>query len=190
MWILYQFSRTRQAQRGLTLLEAMMVLPVIGVLLGLGLPEMSRFLQRQRLESTHSELRAALAYARGEAIRRSAQVTLCRRAAASGPAQCATGGRDWSAGWMVFVDRSAQSGSPDPVVGEILRVHESVEPQIKVSFTAPRGASLTYDGQGWPDRNFVGGSFKFCAKSYPDLGKRLISSRLGRLRSEPLDCPK
>lgn len=188
MWIVYQASQNRQAQRGVTLLELLIALVVLGLLAGLGLPGMGHFLARQRIASAHSELHAALNFARGEAVRRSAQVSLCRRESGAGPAKCASTGRDWSEGWIVFVDRGAETGSRDPVVGEILLVHEGIHPQVDISFTAPRGATLTYDGMGWPDRNFVGGSFRFCTKADPNLGKRLVASRLGRLRSEPFSC--
>ncbi len=175
-------------QTGVTLLELLATIAVLVILAGVGLPEMSRFLHRQRIASAHSELQAALAYARGEAVRRMAQVSLCRRAAGKGEPRCADGGRDWSEGWIVFVDRSAQTRSRDPVMGEILQVHRGFAKDATLTFTAPRGTSLTYDGEGWPDRNFVGGSFRFCSKADPSLGKRLVASRLGRLRSEPLNC--
>ncbi|MBI3148880.1 MAG: GspH/FimT family pseudopilin [Betaproteobacteria bacterium] len=188
MWILYQIRPGSQAQRGFTLLELLIALAVLVVLAGLGLPELGRLLHRQRIASAHAELQAALGYARGEAVRRAAQVSLCRRAAGSGPAACASGGRDWSHGWIVFVDRGAETGARDPVLGEILLVHEGFATHATLTFTAPRGASLTYDDQGWPDRNFVGGAFKFCSKADASLGKRLVASRLGRLRTEPLNC--
>lgn len=188
MSILYHNCRRLQTQSGFTLLELLSAIAVLAVLAGIGLPEMGRFLNRQRIASAHSELQASLALARGEAIRRMAQVSLCRRAAGDGPPSCALGGRDWSQGWIVFVDRSAETRDRDPVLGDILQVHSGFAKDATLTFTAPRGASLTYDGEGWPDRNFVGGSFRFCSKADPSLGKRLVASRLGRLRSEPLNC--
>lgn len=188
MCILYQFKQASQAPRGFTLLEMLIAMTLLVVLSGLGVPQLSRLIDRQRITSAQAELRASLDLARGEAIRRAAQVSVCRRAADSRPPACASGGRDWNAGWIVFVDRSFETGSRDPVLGEILQIHEPMPTQLTISFSAPRGASLTYDGQGWPDRNFVGGSFRFCSKNLPTEGRRLVTSRLGRIRSEKLRC--
>jgi len=185
---LYHKNRRLHSRPGFTLLELLICLAVLVVISGFGLPEMGRLLNRQRIASAHSELQASLSFARGEAIRRSAQVTICRRSAGTGSPACASSGHDWSSGWIVFADRSAEAGARDPVLGDVLEVHSGVAQYTTLTFTAPRGASLTYDAHGWPDRNFVGGSFRFCSRSDPSLGKRLVASRLGRLRSEPFDC--
>ncbi len=188
MAILYPIFGFRQAQLGVTLLELMVGVTVVAILAGVGLPGMGQFLDRQRIDSAQVDLRAALALARTEAVRRAAQVSVCRRASGSLPVRCAEGGRDWSEGWIVFVDRSSEAASADPVMGEVLLVHEGFAKHASLTFTAPRGSSLTFDGEGWPDRNFVGGSFRFCSKNDPHLGRRLVASRLGRLRSEPFNC--
>jgi type IV fimbrial biogenesis protein FimT len=78
-----------RTERGFTLVEAMVVVAILAVVVGIGAPEFSRFIADQRLRATATDLVASLLVARSEAIKRNADVTLAR--SASG----------WPAGWTV-----------------------------------------------------------------------------------------
>ncbi|HEY1147675.1 MAG TPA: GspH/FimT family pseudopilin [Pseudoduganella sp.] len=64
------------AQRGFTLVEAMVVLSIIVILAGVGIPAMQDFLSSQRVKSAASELFSDILQARSEAIKRNTDVTL------------------------------------------------------------------------------------------------------------------
>jgi len=76
------------AQRGFTLVEAMVVLAIIVVLAGVGIPAMQDFVASQRVKSAASELFSDILQARSEAIKRNTDVTL---------APVGT----WNAGWTI-----------------------------------------------------------------------------------------
>ena len=80
---------TAGAQRGLTLIELMVVLSLLGLLATLAAPSMARLIATQRIKATASDLHLALIKARAEALKRNAAVTL----------QPAAGG--WAAGWTL-----------------------------------------------------------------------------------------
>lgn len=96
--------RTRNA--GFTLLELMVVLVIAGILVGVGVPAMGTFIRSARMTSAANDVMAALHYARSEAIKRRAPVTVCTSA---DPLDAAPVCADTSdlLGWVVFVDNDA-----------------------------------------------------------------------------------
>ncbi|MEK8050466.1 GspH/FimT family pseudopilin [Ideonella sp. DXS22W] len=67
---------TRRAQTGLTLVELMMVVVIASLLLAVTAPSMRGLILRNRLEGSVNELGMDLYYARSEALRRRATVSL------------------------------------------------------------------------------------------------------------------
>jgi type IV fimbrial biogenesis protein FimT len=104
MRIEHQLRRTSRpsahaAQRGVTLMEVMIVVGIVGVLLAFAVPSFQEFVARNRLDGAAQELLTSLQLARSEATRRGAQVTM----RLSGTA----GSKDWGSGWTMFVDADA-----------------------------------------------------------------------------------
>jgi len=86
----------RRAQRGVTLIEVMMVLAIAAIILAAAVPNFREFVARNRLDSAAQDLLASLQLARSEATRRGAQVTLRLDGTA--------GSKNWGSGWTMFVD--------------------------------------------------------------------------------------
>jgi type IV fimbrial biogenesis protein FimT len=78
--------------KGVTLLELMVVLAIVGVLASFALPNLRQFLVTQEVRSTSFDLLAALTYARSEAIKRNGSVQVA-----------AVDASDWGKGWQVSV---------------------------------------------------------------------------------------
>lgn len=106
---------TRRGLRGFSLLELMMTLTVAAILFGVGVPSFIDTIRSNRAATNINELSTAFAIARSEAIRRGANITVCR---SSDNATC---GASWADGWIAFVDGAA-TDTAAPVLGEILRV--------------------------------------------------------------------
>lgn len=104
-----------RGSRGFSLLELMFTLTVAGILLGIGVPGFVEIVRSNRTATNINELSSAFAIARSEAIRRSANVTVCRST------DGATCGAEWADGWIVFVDDAA-TDTADPEVGTLLQV--------------------------------------------------------------------
>ncbi|MEW5879562.1 MAG: GspH/FimT family pseudopilin [Pseudomonadota bacterium] len=88
--------RAPTANRGLSLIEVLIVMAIAAILLGIGVPNMQTFILNNRLASSTHEFYTALQFARSEAVRRQAQVTLVHGGAA--------GSGNWGAGWTMCVD--------------------------------------------------------------------------------------
>lgn len=99
-------------QRGLTLIELLIVLSIAGILVAIGMPALGSMLARSHRQSAEGALQASLMHAREMAITRHMQVIVCpsadRRTCASWD--------DWQDGWLIAADadrdRKPDAGPP------------------------------------------------------------------------------
>ena len=118
----------KQAPKGFTLLELMVVLAIAGVLMAVGIPAMGDFIRNSRITSAANDVMAALHFTRSEAIKRRDPVTLCTSASAVTDANPTCAASDLLTGWIVFVDTN-QSSQRD--AGElVLLQHEPMNAAI------------------------------------------------------------
>jgi type IV fimbrial biogenesis protein FimT len=94
----------RQRERGFNLIEMLVTLMVIGIVVAAGAPSMADFINDMRLTASTNDLLSFFNYARSEAAKRGARVTIC---ISSDQATCSTTGTDWATGAMAFVDTNA-----------------------------------------------------------------------------------
>jgi type IV fimbrial biogenesis protein FimT len=119
------YSFACRADRGITLIETMVALTIMGILLMVAVPAYQSTIEANRRITYATELLEDLTLARSEAIKRNRQVVVC---ASSTGTTCVTapGGTpsDWKVGWMSYVDMDGD-GLFD--AGEtILRAHPAL----------------------------------------------------------------
>ncbi|MBO9715976.1 MAG: Tfp pilus assembly protein FimT/FimU [Pseudoxanthomonas sp.] len=111
---------------GFSLVETSASLAVLAILVGLALPGFRGTLERQRAATAMHLVGTQLAQARNTAITRRIPVTVCP---SRGGGRC-LGEPDWSAGWLLYLDRGRndQPQSPDDVLRDVRQpVHESIQ---------------------------------------------------------------
>jgi len=115
-----------QRVTGFTLVELMVTVVVVGILSALAVPNMRTFIQNMRMTSQTNEFISDLNFARSEAIKRAADVTVCKSAdpTAASPT-CLTTGTDWGTGRIIFIDSDANGQRVS--TEELLRVRENLD---------------------------------------------------------------
>ena len=117
-------------QYGLTLIELIVVIIIVGVVSGIAIPSMNNVLENQRISAANNDLITSMVIARSEAVRQKKHVTVC---ASSNGTTCNTGSTgiaNWSDGWIVFANSSSAN----------LTRNTGSEPLINV-VSAPKGIS-------------------------------------------------
>ncbi len=172
-----------QSQHGFTLIESMVVLALLAVGLGLGLPALDGVLERQRIQTSLHLLSADMAMARSSAIMRREAVVLCP----GHPRVGCVPGSDWSDGWLVFRDPDGNR-QPDETA-DLLRATNAPaggRDGLQLRSTRPR---LRFQTSGLAAHSNL--TVNACSDGH--LRGKVIVSRLGRVRTErptrELPCP-
>ena len=140
-----RLASPRANVRGFTLVELAVVLAIVAILLRLAAPGLSRGTAARSLAAQASEFRAALRFARAQALARGAAVTICALAPeASEPACQRARLADWRAGWLGFADRDRR-GTPNPHE-PLLRVQQPLQRSGGVAGTR---ASISFTAAGY-----------------------------------------
>lgn len=170
-------------QQGVSLLEVMVVLAMIGVVASLAFPDFRNFMNQQRIHHYTASLHGALNFSRFEAMRRGAYVTICRSEnAESGNPVCASSNSNplsntgWASGWIIFVDKN-NNGLYDgdgQQRDELLRVQGPLISQASDGsiVPAPQRKFITFNPTG---QTF--GSFMRFAINRPDNDKNVANER-------------
>ncbi|GAB5413064.1 MAG: hypothetical protein Cons2KO_06670 [Congregibacter sp.] len=139
-----------------------MVLVLVAVLLAVGGPSFQDSLQRNRLQTTVSNMASALSFARSEAVIRSEPVAIC---ATTDTASC--GGSNWETGYLIFVDNGIGAGgapSDGTLNGneELLRIGDPAPAGVTVrTINFPANTAVVFQENGRVLQN-VSGTFTFC----------------------------
>src|ERR1700704_3477879 len=96
---------SRGAALGMSIIEIMLTIAILGVLAAVAVPSFTGIVQNSRIRSQSSDLMANLAIARAESAKRGIRVTLCPSTTyTASPPSCNTGtlGTAWGQGYIVF----------------------------------------------------------------------------------------
>jgi type IV fimbrial biogenesis protein FimT len=118
----------RDKQCGFTLYEVLITLLVIGVVLALGLPNLSDFTRNSRVTGTANDLHGSIMLGRSEAARSKENITICASDDPMGVAAC--DGASFEDGWILFLDLDGDierdAGAGENVLKAFPPVHEDL----------------------------------------------------------------
>jgi type IV fimbrial biogenesis protein FimT len=142
-------ARVAGLHRGFTLIELMITLSILTVLLLLAAPSYREYTANQRVKSLSNDLLVSLRFARNEAVKRNASVSVVADDAG------------WAAGWSI------QDGD-----GSVIRNKKAAASIWSVA-EASNIATITFDREG---RSAVAAVFSVCDSAASALvKKRLVS---------------
>ena len=129
-------------QGGFTLTELIVVMAIVAILLGIGVPSYRYITTSYRISSEVNGLLGDLMYARSEAIKEGQFVTVC----VTVNGKTCSGNTSWDRGWLVF---SNPNNGPQPP-GPVLRIQDRFTGTSPDSFDADNGvSSVTYNREGF-----------------------------------------
>lgn len=131
-------------QTGFTLTELIVVIAIVAILMGIGVPSYKYVTTTNRVSSEVNALLGDMQYARSEAIREGQTVTVCA-ANANGTDCAGPGNTTWQGGWIVFSDANGDQfvqAATEPV----LRVKNTFASQDKFTSTVN---AVTFNREGF-----------------------------------------
>jgi type IV fimbrial biogenesis protein FimT len=114
-------ATARKAAAAFTLVELLVVITVVGILMGLGVPSYRYVTNSNRVATEVNGLLGDMMLARSEAIKQGINVTVCP--SVSPYTACTSLGTTWQTGWIVFSDYN-QNGIVD-TTDVVLRVQKA-----------------------------------------------------------------
>ncbi len=157
-------------QQAFSLIELMVTIAIVGILLLIGLPNMSDFIKNERLTSQINSLNSHLQFARNESVTRNSQVIVCSSSSGS------TCSGNWKDGWIIFVDKDANDSLSDG--DEIIKVHEALTGGT--TLVSSGGSTIIYDNRGFSPNS--SSTFSICDDRGASKGKAISISNTGRIR--------
>ena len=126
---MYIAPMSKTKQHGFTIYELLITMLMIGIILSIGVPSMTGFMQNSRITGTANDLHASFYLARSEAARSKSNITICA-SNNSMDAAAACGGA-FDDGWIIFVDLNGDVARAG--VGEnVLRAHPAIPETIDI----------------------------------------------------------
>lgn len=127
---------------GFTTIELLVVVAIVAILAAVAAPGFTTFTNNTRASTTTSELFGDLNIARGESIKRNAQVLVCARNTAGTDCAATT---NWAAGWLVCYEgavvnhcAASSASAPNPIV-----VKTAVNSALTLTFANATTTSAT-----------------------------------------------
>lgn len=124
-------------QHGFTVYELLITLVMIGIILSVGIPNLSSFTRNSRISGTSNDLHSSFQLARSEAARAKENITIC--ASANSMDAGANCGGTFNDGWIIFRDLNGdidRAGANENVI----RAH----PAVPTTLTVTPGNGATY----------------------------------------------
>jgi type IV fimbrial biogenesis protein FimT len=173
-------------KKGFTLQELMIAMAVFFILSAFGIPGYIGYIRNGELSNSTTSLFSDMYYARSEAIKRKAKVTICRSSDAMAAAPvCGGTSKTWSNGWIVFVN---VDGAPNIYDANdvLLKVGSPPNDDVEVISNANADQYIEYNTDGSLNINLAPSVYAICADfdqdgDYDeDSGREIRVSPIGR----------
>ena len=174
-------------QHGFTLYELLVTLLVIGVVLTVGIPNLSDFSRSSRITGIANDLHSSFMVARSEAARAKSNISICASTDADGAAAC--DGASFDEGWIIFLDLNGNVAR-DSADEHVLRSHAAIDDTIDI-ITNPAATYFSFAANGLGRGNVgVGSAFEtavICGEQGHEIAagglsaaRRIVVTPIGR----------
>lgn len=133
--------------RGFTIVELVVTLALFGVLLGLGVPAFSTFIQNTQIRNAAENALTGINLAKAEAVRRNASVRFQLVTTLTSACALSTSGSSW----VVSIDDptgACEVAASDTTAPRAIQKHAGQDGAAKVAVAATGSSSLVFNGLG------------------------------------------
>ena len=127
-------------QSGMTLVEMMIAVSILGILASVAVPNMMDLLKDAKLSSQSDLLITTLKNARLEAIKQKKDIQFCPAANANTATACSTTAADWSKGW-ILIESGTNTILQRVVVQKNVSITSGTGDPILVTFSSTNGSA-------------------------------------------------
>lgn len=161
-------QRTRQC--GVTLVEQVMVVAIVGVMAAVAMPSLANMLRRNQVQLAQSEFIGALQHARGNAAVSGKPTLFCP----SRDGLACSDATRWESGWLIGHD-VAHKGQPDAAP---LRSRAGYAGITVLGDSGRRLVRFKADGSASGTTN----TLRFCRQGHPEEALVVVIANSGRVR--------
>ncbi len=172
---------------GVTLVELLIVLSIAAIVLTLGVSGFQGLIAHTRMTNAANGLIAHLQFARSEAVKRGADVSVCP--SANGAACVVANPSVWQIGYVVAI----LDGNSPPNVTTLLR---RVDAEEMRGLTISSGGRMRFTFQGDGTAGGTNGTLTICDSGDSSNKRAVLVSKIGRVRvsdygsgGDALTCP-
>lgn len=164
--------------RGFTLIELLITVAIGAILMSIAIPNMSRFMQNDRLTSFSNALVLDLMLAKSTAVERSQAAVLC---ASSDQSTCNS--NNYADGWIVLTDLDNDGDTDD-----LVKVQQTIDGNV--TYNQAGLSRITFDNRGFIPTDGIIGTISVCDPRGVEFARTLSISRTGRIsRGADPSCP-
>jgi type IV fimbrial biogenesis protein FimT len=168
-------------KNGFTLVELMITLAVVAILLTVGIPSFRDFIYNSRLTTQANKFVADIAMARSTAIKYQRNAQICVSTSYNATTPACTGGTNWGAGWVVWIDKDRDSAIDSD---EVIRVSEPFSGTT--TFTSAARTDFTYNSRGFVNATDI---LSLCDSRSGETGRDITIRPSGHLNITQPACP-
>lgn len=168
---------------GFTLVELIITLSIAAILVTVGIPSFRSVMADSRLVTFANKFVSDLALARSSAVKyqRNAQMCVSTNYNAANPT--CTGGNNWDAGWIVWVDKN-RNNLVDVGNNEVIRVGEPAPGAT--TFVSAAASNFTYNARGFVN---AGDTLTLCDDRTAETGRSVVVRPSGHANTNQTACP-